>query len=141
MDDRRFDRLATAFAAGSPRRGVLRGLGAVALSAVLGSARAGNAAAGCPNVLCSGPNVRPCPAPCACVTWSNGNNRCLTPTASTCPLVGRTLCGGRCVPRCTGAATLDPATCQCLCPPGYDLCGDETQTSCCLASDDPGISG
>lgn len=111
MDGESFDLLTRRLASGATRRALLRWAFGVTAGGLLGT-RMGetNAAVSCPNAPCTGPLARPCSGPCVCVTWANGNSRCLAPSATTCGAAGQKYCNGGCIPKnqcCTAADCVD----------------------------------
>lgn len=120
MDGNRFDDLTRAFGAGRTRRGVLKGIGAAALSAVGITRLGGKASAGGGNSACahwchanfSGSAAGKCTSDAA-----HGTGACYQcgPASSG----GMQLCGGACIAPCTA---LDPCHVAGVCNPATQSC-------------------
>jgi hypothetical protein len=152
MDPIRFDRLAMAVAAPVPRRALLAGALAAALSRRTEAAAqesccqlCTNAGGQClpdprgPGCQCCGGTW--CMAPSGVVGCCHAGETCC-PTAGCCPAgqvcfptgcgvcpLGTTKCGQRCV-SCSNGFTLNTTTCACNCPSGV-ICGLTGGQVCC----------
>lgn len=158
MSERRIDALARALADGTSRRRALRTLAGGALAGIGGLAAAGSRiAAGCVRVrgrcksdaeCCAGscvftrgvgrclcpPDQRRCGAAACCPSgWLCESGACRDPNVCA---DGSPPCRGRCWPPCGFDAPRDER-CNCLCPPGTDLCG----RVCINVVDDPANCG
>jgi TAT (twin-arginine translocation) pathway signal sequence len=119
-DDYRFDELGKALAASTSRRKFLKVAAAAAAGAVLSVVGAPEAAARqCRDI---GKNCRS-NAEC-CTRFCGPNFTCGCPT-------GTELCGGQCIPNCTGGRVCNPLTGQCACPALQTGCNTAAGNICC----------
>lgn len=118
MGESHIDELSKALARENTRRGALKLLATTVAGGALALAGAGTASAR----LCRDLGQ-------ACRSNADCCSRfCPSDTfVCSCP-GGFQACQGNCVPTCPGQTVLNPTTCQCECPSGTTLCGNNT---CC----------
>lgn len=121
MDDRRFDDLVKSLAAPHSRRGILRGLSALAAGLAGYGAGAQAASAQCGNTSCRS-NPSRCGDGCVCCVWANGNSRC-RPSGQ---CSGTVVTPGATTTTTTTTTTTAAPTLQGTCPSGANRCSGYT---------------